>query len=208
MINYLELEQDISRYVATLISTSSHQYAYHNIDHTQSVVSYTTFLAGHYSLNEKDAFIVKTSAWFHDTGHAYGVLKGHEETSVIIMQNYFETHSVPSDLMAWIGNCILATRIPAKPKNLLEMILCDADTWHLATPNFKSTDLNVKKEMEQREGKPIDDWLNQTISFLEQHTYFTSFCRAELANGKLQNLQWLKSLRRNDDHKNNESQNQ
>src|SRR5262245_37296866 len=42
---------------------------YHDLVHTQDVVSAVTQIANHYHLNDNDFFIVLTAAWFHDTGH-------------------------------------------------------------------------------------------------------------------------------------------
>src|SRR6476620_10177207 len=42
---------------------------YHDLVHTQDVVSAVTQIANHYHLNDHDFFTVLTAAWFHDTGH-------------------------------------------------------------------------------------------------------------------------------------------
>lgn len=194
MITYLELEQVIEFYVKGLIYLSKYQYPYHNLKHTENVVNHATFLIQHYGLNEKESFIVKASAWFHDTGHAYGVLDGHEQASVMIMQDFFKNRSVDPVLIKLIGNNILATRVPTRPNNQMEMILCDSDTWHLATPAFKETDEQVKCEMEMRLGKPITNWIQETRNFLEHHQYYTDYCRKHLEKGKQDNIRWLNSL--------------
>lgn len=191
MLDYLEIEHNIVNYVSELIRTSRHQYPYHNLDHTKNVVSYATFLTKHYTLDVKDSFVVKSAAWFHDTGHAFGLLTGHEETSVIIMQDYLNSLTVEEDVIKKVAGCILASRVPARPQNLLEMIICDADTWHLGTPDFRITDVLVRLEMEMRLGHTIQDWISETISFMEMHRYFTDFCRTSLMAGKKENIRRL-----------------
>lgn len=42
---------------------------YHNLQHTQKVVSRAKEIAGHYNLIESDMLIVNVAAWFHDTGY-------------------------------------------------------------------------------------------------------------------------------------------
>ena len=42
------------------------------------------------------------------------------------------------------GN-IMATKIPRNPKNLLQQIICDADTYHLGTKDFKETNKKITK---------------------------------------------------------------
>ena len=50
--------------------TNLEKLPYHNLKHTQSVVSYSKELAHHYQLNERDYFIVMASAWLHDLGYS------------------------------------------------------------------------------------------------------------------------------------------
>src|SRR5882672_10798337 len=84
-------EKEIERRV-TAIYQSPHliQYPYHNLIHTQHVVGYTKEIASHYSLNGSDIFILTTAAWFHDIGHLYGEMQGHEERGARIMEQWLE----------------------------------------------------------------------------------------------------------------------
>ena len=45
-----------------------------------------------------------------------------------------------------IEECILATKGGAKPTNLLQQILVDADTYNLGTKEFETTNKQVYKE--------------------------------------------------------------
>ena len=45
-----------------------------------------------------------------------------------------------------IASCIMATKLPRNPKNLLEEIICDADTYHLGTKDFKKTNKQAFEE--------------------------------------------------------------
>ena len=166
-------------------------YPYHNLAHTEGVVTHVKEMAKHYGLSAADSFILSVAAWFHDIGHLYGDMKGHEERGVVIMQDYLST--ISSDLTEAMSRCILATKLPSHPADLLEKIICDADTYHLGTLLFRTTDPLVEKEMMLRTGKVFADWHKKSLLLLEQHVFFTDYCRELLAQGKKENIAWLRS---------------
>ena len=192
-MNLSRLEKDIAGIVIKIYeSPDLVHYPYHNLDHTQSVVAHVKEIASFYLLNEKDVFVVTAAAWFHDIGHLYGEMHGHEERGVVIMEQYL--CEVPQEMMAIISGCILATKFPSNPANLQEKIICDADTYHFGTSVFRQTDVLVHKEMEIRTGKTMAHWTEQSLQLLKTHTFYTSYCQELLAEGKRQNISWLESL--------------
>jgi hypothetical protein len=93
-----------------------------------------------------------------------------------------------------VKGCILATVWPQNPTTFLQQIVCDADLFHLGTPEFGDWNKLVRKEAEQRLGKKIDkaEWRKSTIRLLESHTYQTDYCRDLLDKQKRKNLEKLK----------------
>jgi len=75
-----------------------------------------------------------------------------------------------------------------------EKILCDADTYHFGSPEFRQTDLLVKKEIELLTGSKTVEWTKHTITMLEKHQFYTGYCKERLEAGKAENLAWLRSL--------------
>ena len=92
-----------------------------------------------------------------------------------------------------IKNCILATRIPQRPTNLLEEIVCDADLYHFGTDDFPFQDQLMRREAEALNRVHIDqhEWHKGTIMLLENHHYHTAYCKELLNNKKKQNLEKL-----------------
>src|SRR5690606_23499712 len=92
-----------------------------------------------------------------------------------------------------VKSCILATRLPQSPSNLLEEIVCDADLFHLGNVWFNSRDKLMRKEMEEA-GCPFDknEWRKGTIRLMENHHYHTSYCRERLEERKKQNIESLR----------------
>ncbi|MFZ4613673.1 MAG: phosphohydrolase, partial [Bacteroidia bacterium] len=75
-----------------------------------------------------------------------------------------------------ICRLILATKVPQKPNDILEMIMCDADLDYLGTDSFDEISNNLKKEL-MWEGKIKTDeqWDLIQIKFLQNHKYFTDY---------------------------------
>jgi predicted metal-dependent HD superfamily phosphohydrolase len=166
---------------------------YHNLEHTQEVVARTKEIAAHYDLSEKETTILYAAAWFHDTGYLFVQADEHEEKSVAIMRSYLQD-SAEDDIIDAVQNCITATKIPQNPKNLLEEILCDADTYNLGTKEFRKKNKLLRKEREERRGELITKltWLRGTSDFMESHHFHTSYCKNLLDNRKQENLRKLK----------------
>jgi predicted metal-dependent HD superfamily phosphohydrolase len=194
MDNYISLRNDIVQHVMELFNNSLMELPYHNFHHTHSVVEHATFLTAYYNLDEEDSFIIFAAAWFHDTGHLTGTFIGHEAVSVMIMKDFLRGKSADDRVISRIEKCIEATSIYITPGDLPEMILCDADTWHLGTPEFRETDPLVRTETELRLEKHISDWNRKTIRFLEDHQYYTDYCKTTLEAGKALNILWLQSI--------------
>ena len=167
---------------------------FHNLTHTKNVVEKAQEIAAHYQLNETDTLIIYVAAWFHDLGHLFTELEKHEEKSVALMKEYMQTEEgISEEIITRIAGCIFATRLPGTPKNLEEEIVCDADTYHFGTKEFKISNKLVKKEFALRGYDTlIRDWTINTIALLEKHTFFTSYCKVLLDERKQKNIEWLK----------------
>ncbi|MEP6512700.1 MAG: Pycsar system effector family protein [Parafilimonas sp.] len=166
---------------------------FHNLPHTKKVVDRTKEIAAHYNVSEKDMLILYVAAWFHDTGYLFTGAAKHEEKSVELMKKFMANYSYDADTVNEIENCIMATKLPRNPTNLLQEIICDADTYHLATKDFKKTNKQVMEEYNLHEGK-IDkyEWDEKAIEMLKQHRFYTSYCSDLLNDKKRENMKKLK----------------
>lgn len=165
---------------------------YHNLEHTKRVVQHSRQMADHYRLEEEDRFILLAAAWFHDTGQLKGDVAIHEETSVTFMESFFQVKHVNTSITHQVATCILATKMPVDPHSLLEKIICDADTWHLGTADFQSTDALVWQELELRLKQSIEKKEGKSLEFLETHRFYTDYCIEHLSAGKQENINQLK----------------
>lgn len=167
---------------------------FHNLQHTRNVVQRTKEIAGHYHLSEEEMLILYIAAWFHDTGHLFAEPSKHEEMSVELMRNFMLEQKADAPLIEEIGNCIFATKLPRNPTTLLQEIICDADTYHLGTKDFKNTNKLAYEEIVMRNGEMSKPLFNkQTYEFLEGHQFYTAYCKDILDETKQENMKKLKN---------------
>jgi predicted metal-dependent HD superfamily phosphohydrolase len=172
------------------------EFLYHNAQHTQSVVAHTAQIANYYALNEIDHFTVMVAAWFHDSGYYLDKnIAKHEALGAELASNYLEDKGITPHIIKGVQQCILATKMPQKPKTLIEQILCDADLFHLGTNDFKENYKLMRKELESLGKTTIDknEWRLATIKLLESHQFHTDFCQTLLNPKKIENLEKLKN---------------
>ena len=167
---------------------------FHSFQHTKNIVKRTEEIAAHYKLSEKEMLAVYIAAWFHDTGHLFTGPEDHEEKSVELMRSFMQTQTPDEELIKIISGCIMATKRNKEPVTLLEQIVCDADTYHLGTKDFKKTNKQVRKEVDHDSKNPMTkvEWDLHTLEFLEKHKYYTSYCIELLSAGKKENIDKLR----------------
>ncbi len=168
---------------------------FHNLEHTRKVVERTKEIAGHYYVSEKDMLAVFVAAWFHDTGYLFTDPANHEEKSVELMKEFMKEHSKDEEMVQKIEGCILATKPPFKHDNLLEQIICDADTYHLGTKEFKETNRKVWEEYNYM-GTSLSEkeWAQKTMELLSKHQYFTKYGKDLLDKRKKKNMKKIKKI--------------
>jgi predicted metal-dependent HD superfamily phosphohydrolase len=165
---------------------------YHNLHHTGKVVDAASQIAHHYKLSQKDFFIVITAAWFHDIGY-YANLFHHEYISAQKAEEFLNGKGIDKDIIEAVKGCILATKVPQRPDNLLEEIVCDADLFHFGTDEFQEENKLMRRETEELYHIRINkvEWQHSTIELLENHHYHTDYCKDLLGKKKKQNLEQL-----------------
>lgn len=167
---------------------------YHNLEHTKNVVEQSKEIADHYTITERQMMVLDIAAWFHDTGQLFTKgLKGHEEKSVELMKKFMHENNVDNELINEIEGCIMATKSPRNPVNLIQEIICDADTYHFGTKEFKDTNKRMREEYGLRE-MVVDKekWNEGTLEMLRTHLFYTDYCKDLLDDKKKDNIQKLK----------------
>src|SRR6476659_100163 len=139
-MNYNNFCKQIENYVTGIFEKAHNpNLVYHDLTHTKTVVERSKEIAEHYYLSERDMMILWAAAWFHDTGHLFTDTAHHEEKSVQVMKEFMAGNNNEAELTPEIESAILSTKAPRHPGNLLQQILCDADTYHFGTKEFKDS---------------------------------------------------------------------
>src|ERR1700754_1331232 len=158
---------------------------YHNIEHTKSVVQRVQEIASHYDLPDKEMRELLIAAWFHDTGHLVTEPAKHEEKSVEFAKQFLASKVQDDEFVEKVASLIRMTRFPPSPQTQQEKILCDADTYHFGSEEFKKTNKAMKKELTLRKMNTlVMDWERNTLELLERHRFFTTYCQELLQEGK------------------------
>jgi len=192
----MPLETDLilktKEYVGSFIADHfTEKICYHNIDHTIDVVEASEMIGKVSKISENDLELLLIAAWFHDTGYYLGN-ENHEDNSARIAVNFLRDQGLAESKIKVVKNCILATKIPQKPHNLLEEILCDADLYHLATDHFfEKSELLRQEMMAENEGMSSESWMNMSSEFIQCHHYHTDFAKRFLCPKKDANLKLL-----------------
>jgi len=193
-INYKQQLEEVKTFVLDYFHTHHNEkLIYHNLNHTQCVVNATMQIANHYQLNDKDFFIVCAGAWFHDLGYFEDV-QNHEQTGANLAVEFLKKQEIPTDVRDSVMQVILSTKMPQRPTNLLENILCDGDLFHLGTEDFTYKRKLMHKEVQMLYSLNYskEEWRIKDIEFLESQQYHTDYCALLLNDQKQKNIDKLK----------------
>jgi adenylate cyclase len=167
---------------------------YHNIKHTVDVVTQVELIGIGEGVSDEELLLLKTAALFHDSGHTISY-DNHEYFSCLIaremLPDYFYT-TVQIDI---ICELILSTKLPPKPTNKLEEIICDADLDYLGRSDMIPVSNSLFMEFKERSMiKSLTDWNNLQMKFISGHQYFTGTARNLREVNKQMQIERIKSL--------------
>lgn len=195
-MDFKDLIIAVSQFVTKLLKEKlSPQLYFHNELHTSYVVAAAQEIGSQSGLTEEGMEIVMLAAWFHDTGYTEAY-KDHELISIEIATQFLAYLGIASEKIADVRSCILATRYPQKPVNLMEMVICDADFYHFSSERYTDFAAVLKKECEETIGLTYtqDQWDSINLEMLQFHQYFTTYAQANLQPKKEENIKKLKDI--------------
>ena len=165
---------------------------YHDLIHIRDVVDTAKLIGGESVISPDQMEILLLAAWFHDVGIIERYAE-HEEKSAEMCREFLVKHHYPSYKIDTIINIILSTRIPQKPVNLLEKILCDADLSHNGKKGFIYRSQLLRVEWKNMLGKEFtdSDWIKINIDFLLDNKFHTKFAKSFYDGQRMQNLMQL-----------------
>lgn len=186
--------KNVVNYVNNLIFPLEKHY-YHQYTHSQEVMERALYIWEKEWLNNEDLEILVIASLFHDTGF----IVQYDNNEIIwakIAKNFLKSILYPDEKIKKVEDIIIATMIDYKePKNILEKIIKDADLDYLWRESlyFYEKLNNLKKELEDIKNIKISDLESKkwTISFLQNHKYYTKTQKDERDKQKIKNLKNL-----------------
>jgi hypothetical protein len=192
-MNYKDLLKEVKNFVLDYYNAGDlSKLIYHNKRHIADAAAAAEKICVHYELDDHEYFIVMASIWLHDIGYLTHT-KGHEEEGSRIAAELLKKLQLEQGDIELIRSCIMSTRIPQSAETLPEQIVCDADLFHLGTDNFFKNDKLLLKEFNAQNNTELDklEWRKKTIVFIQNHFFFTDYCRLLLDDKKDRNIREL-----------------
>jgi adenylate cyclase len=167
---------------------------YHNVKHTVDVVTEVELIGWAEGCTDDEILILKTAGLFHDAGHTISY-KDHEERGCEIARDFLPKYGYSQEQIDRICFIIMATKLPPRPTNLLENIICDSDLDYLGRSDFIPVSNTLYQELSDRNMiGTLNEWNKMQIKFLSGHQYFTDTAQHLREVNKLTQIERIRAL--------------
>jgi adenylate cyclase len=167
---------------------------YHNVKHTVDVVTEVELIGWAEGCSDEEILLLKTAGLFHDTGITVS-FDNHELMGAEYARKILPGYNYTSEQIEKICSIIMATRLPPKPANLLEEIICDSDLDYLGRSDFIPVSNTLFEELKaQNKMKNLNEWNKLQVKFISGHQYFTTTARSLREVNKQLQIERIQSL--------------
>jgi adenylate cyclase len=167
---------------------------YHNVKHTVDVVTEVELIGWGEGCTDEEILLLKTAGLFHDVGHTVAY-DGHEFHGTVITREMLPRYNYTPEQIDRICEIIMSTKLPPKPTNLLENIICDSDLDYLGRSDFIPVSNTLFEELKaQNKMGSLNDWNKIQVKFISGHQYFTQTARSLREVNKQLQIERIQSL--------------
>jgi len=167
---------------------------YHNVKHTVDVVTEVELIGWAEGCTDEEILLLKTAALLHDAGHTVDY-DNHEYHGTVLARELLPQYNYTPEQIERICSIIMATRMPPKPANLLECIICDSDLDYLGRSDFIPVSNTLFEELKaQNKMRSLNDWNKLQVKFISDHQYFTKTARSLREVNKQLQIERIQSL--------------
>lgn len=187
---YNKLVVEAGEFVFNLFKESDEsKLLYHNYKHTSDVVDVCVLIGNKLRIKGKDREHLLIAAYFHDVGYVF-LTDDHELESARLAEEFLVERMYPIEEIAIIKKLILSTKRSQQPKNLLEEIICDADSHAVGSDAYRYTATLLREERYQLKNELTleQEWLEKEIEFLIRHKFYTTYATKNWNHIKSKNL--------------------
>lgn len=167
---------------------------YHNVKHTVDVVTEVELIGWAEGCTDEEILLLKTAALFHDAGHTVSY-DDHEYHGTLLVKEMLPAYGYSEEQLEKICRIIMSTKLPPKPGDLLEQIICDSDLDYLGRSDFIPVSNTLYEELKAQDKiTNLNEWNKMQVKFISGHQYFTATARQlREVNKKLQ-IERIRSL--------------
>lgn len=177
------LEKELPRYLY-----------YHNVKHTVDVVTEVELIGWAEGLDDDGILLLKTAALFHDAGHTISY-DDHEYHGTQLARKMLPEYGYSEEQIEKICHIIMATKLPPKPTDIYEAIICDADLDYLGRSDMIPVSNTLYKELsEQDKIGTLNEWNKLQLKFISTHTYFTKTAQGLREVNKMKQIERIRKL--------------
>lgn len=167
---------------------------YHNVKHTVDVVTEVELIGWGENCTDEEILLLKTAGLFHDVGHTVSY-DNHEYHGTVLAREMLPQYNYTPEQIDRICSIIMATKLPPKPSNLLESIICDSDLDYLGRSDFIPVSNTLYEELKaQNKIGSLNDWNKIQVKFISGHQYFTATARSLREVNKQLQIERIQSL--------------
>jgi adenylate cyclase len=167
---------------------------YHNVKHTVDVVTEVELIGWGEGCSDEEILLLKTAGLFHDAGHTVAY-DNHEFYGTGLVREMLPRFNYTQEQIDRICEIIMSTKLPPKPKNLLEDIICDSDLDYLGRSDFIPVSNTLFEELKaQNKIGELNDWNKIQVKFISGHQYFTNTARSLREVNKQLQIERIQSL--------------
>jgi adenylate cyclase len=167
---------------------------YHNVKHTVDVVTEVELIGWGEGCSDEEILLLKTAGLFHDAGHTIAY-DNHEFYGTQIAKEMLPKYNYSPAQIDRICSIIMSTKLPPKPADLLENIICDSDLDYLGRSDFIPVSNTLYEELKaQNKMASLNDWNKIQVKFISGHQYFTETARSLREVNKQLQIERIQSL--------------
>ena len=167
---------------------------YHGLHHTLDILKSAEMIGKEENISDAEMLLLKVAVLYHDAGFTR-TYRNHEDIGCDMAKEDLPKFGFTAKEIDQICGMILATKIPQKPKTILENIIADADLEYLGTHKFRKIGSTLFEEIKlYLDVESERQWNIIQINFLKSHHYHTQFCKQNREPAKKKNLEEIIKL--------------
>lgn len=167
---------------------------YHNVKHTVDVVTEVELIGWAEGCTDEEILLLKTAALFHDAGHTVSY-DDHEFQGTVLAREMLPGYGYTEEQIEQICRIIMSTKLPPRPTDLLEQIICDSDLDYLGRSDFIPVSNTLYEELKAQDKiTSLTDWNKLQVKFISGHQYFTGTARRLREVNKKIQIERIRSL--------------